>query len=111
MTVESTPPSGTSIVTAAAYVSEAIDTPIIVEPQRAQSVAAWGAVAVGFAFSNTPVPLVLEPAPQVAYSTVSGGPSVGKNLLPVTATAIVQQSDTVTPPAPPPGPQLSFFWG
>ena len=64
---------------------------------------------VATAFSTTPVPLVLNPDPAVAYSTVSGGNFAGRNILPVTATAVVQQSNTVTPPGP--AAQLTFFWG
>lgn len=100
----------TSAVVATAYVREEIDTPLVVASQSATAISQWGLVSVGFAFSNTPTATTISPSPQTAYSTVSGGVFAGKNLLPVTATAVVQQSNTVTPPSPP-GAQLSFYWG
>ena len=99
----------TSAVTATAYVDVVDPVTPIVASASATSLVSWGLVAVGIAFSNEPVPLVVAPASVVAYSTVSGGNFVGRNLMPVTATAVVQQSDTVTPPTP--GAQLTFFWG
>jgi hypothetical protein len=99
----------TSAVVAAAYVDVVDPVTPVVGSASASSLVSWGLVAVGIAFSNTPVPLVLNPEPAVAYSTVSGGNFVGRNILPVTATAIVQQSNTVTPPGP--AAQLTFFWG
>jgi hypothetical protein len=110
VTVENTPPSSTSMVTASAYVDQQIATPIVVLPKSAQSISTWGAVSVGIAFSNQLTPMSIEVSPKSAYSTVSGGVSSGRNLLPVSATAVVQQSNTVTPPTPP-GAQLSFYWG
>lgn len=100
----------TSAVVATAYVREEIDTPLVVASQSASAICQWGLVAVGIAFSNTPVPLVVVPESATAFSTVSGGNFAGRNLMPVTATAVVQQSNTVTPPSPP-GAQLSFYWG
>lgn len=99
----------TSAVVATAYVDGVDPVTPIVASASATSLVSWGLVAVGIAFSNTPVPLVVAPASVVAYSTVSGGNFAGRNILPVTATAVVQQSNTVTPPTP--GAQLSFFWG
>ena len=99
----------TSAVGAAAYVDVVDPVTPVVGSASASSLVSWGLVAVGIAFSNTPVPLVLNPEPVVAYSTVSGGNFAGRNILPVTATAVVQQSNTVTPPGP--AAQLTFFWG
>jgi hypothetical protein len=99
----------TSAVTATAYVDVVDPVTPVVGSASAAALVSWGLVAVGVAFSNTPVPLVLTPESAVAYSTVSGGNFVGRNILPVTATAVVQQSNTVTPPGP--TNQLSFFWG
>jgi hypothetical protein len=100
----------TSAVVATAYVREEIDTPLVIASQSASAVCQWGLVSVGIAFSNAPTTPTILPSPQMAYSTVSGGNFAGRNLMPVTATAIVQQSNTVTPPSPP-GAQLSFYWG
>lgn len=100
----------TSAVAATAYVDVVSPVTPVVASVSAASLASWGLVAVGIAFSNQSVPLALAPEPAVAYSTVSGGNFAGHNILKVTATAIVQQSDTVTPPSPP-GEQLSFHWG
>lgn len=100
----------TSAVVATAYVREEIDTPLVVASQSASAICQWGLVSVGIAFSNGLMPTVIQPSSAVAYSTVSGGVFAGKNLMPVTATAVVQQSNTVTPPSPP-GAQLSFYWG
>jgi len=99
----------TSAVVASAYVDVVDPVTPVVGSASASSLVSWGLVAVGIAFSNTPVPLVVVPESAVAFSTVSGGNFAGRNILPVTATAIVQQSNTVTPPTP--GAQLSFFWG
>jgi hypothetical protein len=99
----------TSAVSATAYVDVVDPVTPIVASASASSLVSWGLVAVGIAFSNQSVPLVLTPESAVAYSTVSGGNFVGRNLMPVTATAVVQQSDTVVPPTP--GAQLTFFWG
>lgn len=101
----------TSAVTATAYVREEIDTPLVVASQSASAICQWGLVSVGIAFSNGLTPTVIQPSSAVAYSTVSGGVFAGRNLLPVTATAIVDQSNTVVPPTPTPGAQLSFYWG
>lgn len=100
----------TSAVIATAYVREEIDTPLVVASQSATAICQWGLVSVGIAFSNTPTAPTIPPSPQTAYSTVSGGVFAGRNLMPVAASAIVQQSNTVTPPSPP-GAQLSFYWG
>lgn len=100
----------TSAVVASAYVDGVDPVTPVVASASASSLVSWGLVAVGIAFSNQSVPLTLAPSPAVAYSTVSGGNFAGHNVLKVTATAIVQQSDTVAPPSPP-GEQLSFHWG
>lgn len=99
----------TSAVVATAYVDGVDPVTPVVGSASASSLVSWGLVAVGIAFSNTPVPLVVVPESAVAFSTVSGGNFAGRNILPVTATAVVQQSNTVTPPGP--GAQLTFFWG
>ncbi len=99
----------TSAVTATAYVDVVDPVTPVVGSASAAALVSWGLVAVAVAFSNTPVPLVLTPESAVAYSTVSGGCFVGRNILPVKAFAVVQQSDTVTPPGT--ANQLSFFWG
>lgn len=99
----------TSAVVATAYVDVVDPVTPVVGSASASSLVSWGLVAVGIAFSNTPVPLAVVPESAVAFSTVSGGNFAGRNILPVTATAVVQQSNTVTPPGP--GAQLTFFWG
>jgi hypothetical protein len=102
--------TGTSAVFATAYVDEEIPTPLVAAPKSATAVVQWGAVSVGIAFSNEPTSTAQLPGAIYAYSTVTGGSFVGLNRTPVTATAIVQQSNTPTPPSPA-GSQLSFFWG
>lgn len=99
----------TSAVTATAYVDVVDPVTPVVGSASAAALASWGLVAVGIAFSNQSVPLALAPESAVAYSTVSGGNFAGRNILQVKAVAVVQQSDTVTPPTP--GAQLTFFWG
>ena len=99
----------TSAVVATAYVDGVDPVTPVAGSASAAALVSWGLVAVAVSFSNTPVPLVLTPEYAVAYSTVSGGGFVGRNILPVKAVAVVQQSDTVTPPGT--ANQLSFFWG
>jgi hypothetical protein len=99
----------TSAVTATAYVDVVDPVTPVAGSASAAALVSWGLVAVAVAFSNTPVPLVLTPESAVAYSTVSGGGFVGRNVLPVKTFAVVKQSDTVTPPGT--ANQLSFFWG
>jgi hypothetical protein len=100
----------TSAVVATAYVDQAIPLVPVVASKSATAVVQWGLVSVGLAFSYASTPTTQLPAAVYAYSTVTGGVFAGRNLMPVTATAISQQSNTPTPPAPP-GSQLSFFWG
>lgn len=101
----------TSAVVATSYVREEIDTPIVVASQTAQALCRWGQVAVGFAFSNQPVPLLIEPDAARARASVAGGIyDSGINKEPIRATSISQQSDTVVPPSPG-GEQLTFYWG
>jgi hypothetical protein len=100
----------TSAVVATAYVDQAIPLVPVVASKSATAVVQWGLVSVGLAFSYASTPTTQLPAAVYAYSTVTGGVFAGRNLMPVTATAIVQQSNTPTPPSPP-GSQLSFYWG
>lgn len=101
----------TSAIVATAYVREEIDTPIVVASQTADAICKWGRVAVGFAFSNQPVPLSIKPAAARARASVAGGIyDSGINKEPIRATAISQQSDTVVPPSTG-GEQLTFYWG
>jgi hypothetical protein len=99
----------TSAVVASAYVDVVDPVTPVVSSTSASSLVSWGLVAAGIAFANTPVPLVVAPESAVAFSTVSGGNFAGRNILQVKAVAIVQQSNTVTPPGS--AAQLSFFWG
>jgi hypothetical protein len=100
----------TSAVVATAYVDQAIPVVPVVASASAKALVQWGAVSVGLAFSYESTPTTQRPAAVYAYSTVTGGVFAGRNLMPVTATAIVQQSNTPTPPSPP-GSQLTFYWG
>lgn len=100
----------TSAVLADAYVDTAIPLVPIVDPQVATAVVQWGSVSVGIAFSNALTPFVEKPDAVYAYATVAGGDFSGRNLIPIEAVAISQQSNTPTPPTPP-GAQLSFYWG
>lgn len=62
----------TSAVVASAYVDVVDPVTPVVATTSASSLVSWGLVAVGIAFANTPVPLVVVPESAVAFSTVSG---------------------------------------
>lgn len=100
----------TSAVVATAYVDTVIPRAPVVASQTASSVSEWGLVSVGIAFSNVKTPTTQKPDAVYAYATVANDVTVGRDLIPIEATAISQQSNTPTPPSPP-GSQLSFYWG
>lgn len=105
--------TGTSAVRAAAYVRQEISYLPLPDPASATSNVTWGSVSVGtaFVFQPSSSPPSVFPSSATATAVSSSGLFFGADLGPVTASAVVIQSNIPEPPPSGGTSSLKFYWG